>query len=95
MCRQSDFVPLPSLLERFLVSGARYTQFMSAQALSAKEKELMFEQVDADDLTEMDLVDQKAFVDSVAANVSTSTKEPTQPVKQDAPETKPETAENA
>lgn len=97
-CRQSDFVPLPTLLERFIVSGAHYTEYMGAQGLSAEEKESLFESQDVEDILEDDLSVQKAFADSVLNQVvqqqDKKEKEPTQPEKQDEPE-KPETAENA
>lgn len=96
LCRQSDFVPLPALLERFIASGARYTQYMGAQDLSAEEKEALWESEDVADLAEEDISVQRAFADAVLNSVmkKKEVKEPEQPVKQDAPE-KPETAENA
>lgn len=67
--RQSDFVPLPTLLERFIASGARYTEFMGAQALSADEKEALFEGMDVADLQDLDIAEQKAYVDEVLSQV--------------------------
>lgn len=75
LCRQSDFVPLPTLLERFLVSGAQYTRYMQAQALSAEDKERLFEVDDVSDLADMDLVEQKEFIDNAMANMSAIQKE--------------------
>lgn len=97
-CRQSDYIPLSNLLERFLSSGARLTQYLGSQSLSAEEKEKMFEQVDVDDLAEADLSEQKAFMDSVndvlLTSVKTVEQKPTQ-VEEPAPEKQPETAKNA
>lgn len=66
--RQSDFVPLPTLLERFLASGAKYTEYMSAQSLSAEDREALFEGVDVDDLDD-DIAVQKAYADEVLNQV--------------------------
>ena len=96
-CRQSDYIPLPTLLERFIASGARLQEYLGAQSLSAEEKEALFDQQDVEDLAEMDLVDQKAFIDRVQSSAKQQkeeVKKPTQPEKQVEPE-KPETAENA
>lgn len=96
-CRQSDFVPLTILLERFIASGAKYMEYMGAQSLSAEEKEALFNETTVDDLDD-DIAVQKAFADgvlnSVIASQEKEEKKPTQPEKQDEPE-KPETAENA
>lgn len=85
-CRQSDFVPLPSLLEKFLISGANYTKYRQAQALSAEEKENLFESNDVADLADMDLVDQKAFIDETMAKVSQQEKEVVKEPTQATPE---------
>lgn len=101
LCRQSDFVSLPDLIQRFLVSGAHYEEYACAQSLSAEEKEALFEQQDFEDLADSDLVEQKAFIDSVNKSVlgqqktvDTETKEKPTQSKETAPE-QPETAENA
>lgn len=82
MCRQSDNIELPTLIERFIASGAKYTEYMSAQALSAEEKEALFNGEDVSDLEEMDIVEQKDFIDNVVAMSSKvqeqKKKEPTQ-----------------
>lgn len=95
-CRQSDFVPLPTLLERFIASGAKYMEYMGAQSLSAEEREALFESTTIDDLDD-DIAVQHAFVSSVEdkAKAVNKEKEPTQAVEPVEPETKPETAENA
>lgn len=77
-CRQSDYVSLEHLFERFMVSGASITNYLGAQSLSAEEKEQLFEQVTEDELQDMDIVEQKAFVDNVFNSVK-EVKEPTQP----------------
>lgn len=78
-CRQSDYVSLENLFERFMVSGASVTNYLGAQSLSAEEKEELFEQVTEDELQDMDIVDQKEFVDNVFSSVKEVVKEPTQP----------------
>lgn len=84
-CRQSDFVPLPTLLERFIVSGEKYTEYMGAQSLSAEERDAVFNGVDVDDLDD-DIAVQKAYADEVLKQVVT---------KQDKKESEPTQTESA
>ena len=93
-CRQSDYIPLETLLQRFIATGGQFQQYMTAQSLSAEEKEALFNEPDLED---EDIAVQKAFADDILNKViKEQEKEPTQPVKQDEPEKKPETAtENA
>lgn len=93
-CRQSDFIPLETLLQRFIATGGQFEQYMMAQGLSAEEKEALFNEPDLDD---EDIAVQKAFADNILNKVikAQEKREPTQPVKQVEPEKKPETAENA
>lgn len=102
-CRQSDFVSLPTLLERFIASGAKYMEYMGAQSLSAEEKEALFESVDIDDLDD-DIAVQRAFADSIVDKLvkeqdkreqEKKENKPTQSESKQIEPEKPETAENA
>lgn len=91
LTRESDYVSLENLFERFCLAGRKPTYFKGAAELSAEEKDQILNQADYADLAEADLTEQKAFIDTVNVSVNTPkqekvVKEPTQPAKQDVPE---------
>lgn len=91
LTRESDYVSLENLFERFCLSGHKPTYFKCAAELSAEEKDQILNQADYADLAEADLTEQKTFIDTVNAAVNApkqkeEVKEPTQPAKQDVPE---------
>lgn len=89
LTRESDYVSLENLFERFSVAGRKATMYKGASDLTAEEKEQLLAETDIADLQEMDLSEQRAFADSVLNQVITEQekgKEPTQTAKQDVPE---------
>lgn len=69
LTRESDYVSLENLFERFCLEGKQAQMFIGASQMSAEEKEQLLAETDVADLEEMDLVEQKAFADDVLNRV--------------------------
>lgn len=82
LTRESDYVSLEHLFERFCLSGMQPQMFKGASDLTDEEKEQLLAETDIADLQEMDLSEQRAFADSVLSQVPSKqekeVKEPTQ-----------------
>ena len=81
LTRESDYVSLENLFERFCVAGCQPTYFKGASDLTAEEKDQLLGETDVADLAEEDLTVQKDFIDSVNSSVNApqekEVKEPT------------------
>lgn len=67
--RESDYVSLENLFERFRLAGYRPKSFVGAQGLSDEEKEALYDGADETELAEADLTEQRAFADAVLKKV--------------------------
>lgn len=67
--RQSDCMSIKDMLDKYYRQGALVKIYQGANELSDEEKQVYYNEVSDLDLQDMDIVDQKAFVDEQIARL--------------------------